>query len=246
MTMIPHDASEKQEQKSCLHCEQTKPENYENFRPLVGKRVGFQNVCRECMNKQDTERTHKRHQESPPVFDENVLKECFTCHNPYPATPQYFARNKRKIDGLEPTCKVCKSARNKDWRTHNIEREIAIKSSYREKNRETLRAKGRAYVKTHLAEHNARWHRYDARKRQAKGTYTAQEVSEQFDRQKGRCYWCSKKLDKKKRTYHVDHVIPLTRGGSNDISNVVIACPHCNMSRNDRLPHEWPEGGRLL
>jgi hypothetical protein len=37
----------------------------------------------------------------------------------------------------------------------------------------------------------------------------------------------------------VDHVIPLTRGGSNHDSNLVAACYSCNRSKSDKLPEEW-------
>jgi 5-methylcytosine-specific restriction endonuclease McrA len=47
-------------------------------------------------------------------------------------------------------------------------------------------------------------------------------------------------------TYHVDHVVPLVRGGSDDPSNLVIACVPCNLSKGDKLPHEWKRSGRLL
>jgi 5-methylcytosine-specific restriction endonuclease McrA len=42
-------------------------------------------------------------------------------------------------------------------------------------------------------------------------------------------------------------VIPLDRGGSNGPENIVIACPECNHSKHNKLPHEWNgSGGRLL
>jgi hypothetical protein len=36
-----------------------------------------------------------------------------------------------------------------------------------------------------------------------------------------------------------DHVIPLSRGGSNDESNLVACCLPCNSSKSDRLLDEW-------
>jgi len=61
------------------------------------------------------------------------------------------------------------------------------------------------------------------------------------------CYYCGRKGTKKKgpdgRNWHVDHVTPRSRGGCTDF---VRACAHCNSSKRDRMPHEWPEGGRLL
>jgi uncharacterized protein (DUF433 family) len=62
-------------------------------------------------------------------------------------------------------------------------------------------------------------------------------------RQKGRCYYCGKKIV---GTFHVDHAIPLSRGGSNAPENLVAACIKCNLQKGAKLPHEWPEGGRLL
>ncbi|WP_442947121.1 HNH endonuclease [Novosphingobium sp.] len=37
----------------------------------------------------------------------------------------------------------------------------------------------------------------------------------------------------------VDHIIPLSRGGSNLDSNLVACCIPCNSSKSDRLPSEW-------
>jgi 5-methylcytosine-specific restriction endonuclease McrA len=36
-----------------------------------------------------------------------------------------------------------------------------------------------------------------------------------------------------------DHVIPLSRGGTNLIDNLVCACIPCNSSKSDRLLEEW-------
>lgn len=40
--------------------------------------------------------------------------------------------------------------------------------------------------------------------------------------------------------YHtIDHVIPLSRGGTHDVSNLVCACSSCNSSRSARTTEEW-------
>lgn len=44
--------------------------------------------------------------------------------------------------------------------------------------------------------------------------------------------------------FEVDHVVPVTRGGSNAPDNLCVACKPCNSSKGDRLLSEWR--GRYL
>ena len=54
--------------------------------------------------------------------------------------------------------------------------------------------------------------------------------------QAGRCAYCGIALDGKK---HLDHRIPLSRGGEHSLKNLAWACPGCNLSKGKRLPSEW-------
>jgi 5-methylcytosine-specific restriction endonuclease McrA len=38
--------------------------------------------------------------------------------------------------------------------------------------------------------------------------------------------------------YHRDHVIPVSKGGTNDIRNIVLACAPCNVRKSDTHPLE--------
>lgn len=38
---------------------------------------------------------------------------------------------------------------------------------------------------------------------------------------------------------HREHVVPRSRGGPNDASNIVVACERCNLQKSDRTPSEW-------
>jgi 5-methylcytosine-specific restriction endonuclease McrA len=51
------------------------------------------------------------------------------------------------------------------------------------------------------------------------------------------CYWCLRLTERYQR--HVDHKIPLSRGGEHRASNTCIACWHCNVSKGDQLPDEF-------
>jgi 5-methylcytosine-specific restriction endonuclease McrA len=58
------------------------------------------------------------------------------------------------------------------------------------------------------------------------------------------CYWCSTKC---KTKYHVDHYKPLSKGGKHEVSNLVIACPTCNLRKNAKDPLEFAASvGRLF
>lgn len=39
--------------------------------------------------------------------------------------------------------------------------------------------------------------------------------------------------------FHFDHIFPVSRGGRNEPSNLVVACDTCNISKNDRTLVEW-------
>lgn len=50
-----------------------------------------------------------------------------------------------------------------------------------------------------------------------------------FDRSNGACHWCQKSLNPDH--YHIDHVVAVRDGGSNDENNLVASCPDCNGER---------------
>jgi 5-methylcytosine-specific restriction endonuclease McrA len=63
------------------------------------------------------------------------------------------------------------------------------------------------------------------------------------------CYWCNKKLDKKNigKNIHLDHYVPLAKGGLNTIENIVISCSKCNMSKHSKDPIVFANSiGKLL
>jgi len=39
--------------------------------------------------------------------------------------------------------------------------------------------------------------------------------------------------------HHIDHVVPLSRGGQSTLDNLVVACYACNASKRDKLVEEW-------
>lgn len=52
-----------------------------------------------------------------------------------------------------------------------------------------------------------------------------------------RCYWCRTSVPRSKR--HVDHIIPLARGGPHALANLCCACQSCNSRKGAKMPHEF-------
>lgn len=100
------------------------------------------------------------------------------------------------------------------------------------------------WAKANPGKVKARGHRARARKREAPGQFTAADIDQiragQTDKHGAlRCWICGKPMT----SYHIDHFIPLIKGGTNDAGNLRLACPKCNMSKGGKHPHEL---GRLL
>lgn len=51
------------------------------------------------------------------------------------------------------------------------------------------------------------------------------------------CFYCNDVFNSK--LAHVDHVVPLSRGGQHSVTNFCVSCPKCNLSKNDKLVEEW-------
>jgi len=125
-------------------------------------------------------------------------------------------------------------------------KEISLRAAvyYVEHRDETL-ARSAAWQKANPGKVRANCHRRRARKAGNGGSHTAEDIQCQGDSQNWKCWWrgpgCAVDC---KDDYHVDHLIPLARGGHNNPSNIVIACPKCNLSKQDKLPGEWL--GKLL
>jgi 5-methylcytosine-specific restriction endonuclease McrA len=63
--------------------------------------------------------------------------------------------------------------------------------------------------------------------------------------QRGMCAACHCKLSKSGQ--HIDHIMPIAKGGANIDGNVQLLCPSCNLDKNAKHPIDWAqENGRLL
>ena len=110
--------------------------------------------------------------------------------------------------------------------------------------RKLRRKNERAWKKANPEKVKVATHARRARQLAAEGSHTSDEIKELIRRQKGKCAYCSKSI---RNGYHVDHVKPLARGGSNWITNIAVACARCNTSKGATDPIVFAQRlGRLL
>jgi 5-methylcytosine-specific restriction endonuclease McrA len=91
---------------------------------------------------------------------------------------------------------------------------------------------------TRFARHKAYWAKRDAQRAADRGTTSWLQLRAQiFERDGNRCAYCG--IAVTAVSGHVDHVMPRSRGGSDEPSNLVASCKPCNLSKGARTPEEW-------
>ncbi len=82
-----------------------------------------------------------------------------------------------------------------------------------------------------------------ARQRAAEGTHDANDIARIRKMQKDRCAYCHTKLS---GGGHVDHIVALSKGGTNWPSNLQITCGSCNNSKHAKDPAHFARLRGLL
>jgi len=99
-------------------------------------------------------------------------------------------------------------------------RKLVRSKAYREKNKDKV----------------LMWNRLRRHKERAAGPMPHRfELGLLICRQDGKCVYCSDLLTK----FHVDHRTPVSRGGGNDILNLQLLCPACNMRKGAKTHEEF-------
>lgn len=232
--------------KYCIYCNQLKP--LDDFRKASGSKAnkdGYRQPCKECLG------VKVRVNSDDPNF-----KYCNKCSS-FKSVSE-FHLNRCAPDGLCSRCKQCvrdyvalnreailrqkrqayyvnweqERKRADDWKKKNVAQQYEARKAYRQRNADRIKAyrvaekdKIRIYTVTRRA-----------KKRGAEGSFTAAEVRELFNQQQGKCVYCQIPLNE---SFHRDHIIPLSRGGSNFISNIQLLCGSCNSSKHSKTAEEF-------
>lgn len=156
--------------------------------------------------------------------------------------------SERYTDGR---CKTCTLARHARWVTNNrdlcnaisrksnaknADKKRKIGARYREINREEINEKRRLQREQNPSIERVKTAIRRARKRKSGGKLSANIVQQLLDRQNNLCVCCGSPLNGK---YHLDHIMPLSLGGTNTDDNVQLLLPKCNLQKHNSTPENF-------
>lgn len=237
-TDMPDHTPDSQNPKTCKDCRKEFPATPEFFYVLrKGDKSWLASYCKPC-----TRARTKAWQDSDPermrAKNNRYYQENKEAHDAY--GKEWSKKNPDKAKAIAERSKkknadkIRKRQLELYYKRHD---EILIeRRKRRAEHPELYRKRGHDWYVTHKERVNAYTRNHRARRRLAPGQHSAADVRKQYEMQGGRCWWCQKNVGEK---YHVDHLIPIARGGTNWPDNIVISCAHCNTSRGDKLPSEW-------
>lgn len=116
----------------------------------------------------------------------------------------------------------------------NHEKVLAYHHKYHATNTEKVQAWAKAWREANPERKRHLDNLRRARKAGNGGSHTLKQRREKFELLGNVCMYCG---EDKKLT--VDHKIPLVRGGTDDILNIVPACRSCNSKKNKKTAHEF-------
>ncbi len=209
--------------KACSRCLAVLP--LSRFYKKSSSASGVRSECKDC-TKADYESkaegilANKRQRYSEKRDEIIAYQKAYREANAERVRREALERHRRNRDG--------NVRRMRAYRSANLDRLRMVEKAWRAKNADLVRERDR----------NKR-----AKRAAASGRHTAADVRALLRLQRGQCAACRKRLFGK---FHVDHIRPLSRGGSNDRLNLQLLCPRCNLSKSARDPVEFMQSMGFL
>ncbi|THJ36180.1 HNH endonuclease [Lampropedia aestuarii] len=230
--------------KKCSKCQQEKPRSA--FYKCIACLDGLRGECKPCVaakqklyNKENAEQisTQKKERYWEDPEKRRAIARKYAAENVEAARARAKARYWANRDRLLADAKAYVEV--------NRERVNQQRAQYRLVNRNELRQRSRLFYRVNKERLQPGRKAAKAMRRGAEGVVTKAIVEGLLKRQRSRCVACL--CDVRRSGYHLDHITPLSKGGTNAASNLQILCPPCNLSKSAKHPVDFmQERGWLI
>lgn len=237
--------------KTCTKCGQIKP--LDGFSKHNGKKAsksGYRSTCKSCdiaanreyraknrdavnARKREWSATNKDKKASYDKKYREANKESIAARN---RVWRLENQEHLKIQAADRRSKnkAQKALADKLWAAQNKEKVNANSRRWREKNPERARQVGKA-----SRARNPETQRNKTSRRRAlvknNGAFRVSKFEILSMLRRG-CSYCGAVAE------HIDHIIPISRGGRHSIGNLTGACKSCNLSKGSKFIMEWKKG----
>ena len=220
--------------KTCSKCKETKPVG--EFHKNRSRVDGYAHRCKLCVKQYqiDNAKAIAKYNKQYQIDNAKVIAE---------NKKQYRIDNAKAIKQYRIDNAKAIAENNKQYRIDNATAIAEYKKQYQIDNAKAIAEREKQYFKSpsgRKAGKAARQNRR-ARKKKAEGRITKiviQQIEESNILKYGEltCVYCGVVVH---NNYHLEHKIPLARGGDNTIENLTITCPTCNMRKHTRTDEEF-------
>ena len=129
------------------------------------------------------------------------------------------------------------------YKMENKDKTLSALRRWRRTNKEAVKQYNAEWRRNNPAAASVHANNRRARVRNVGGFITKKDVADLLESQRGRCTYCSKKVGD---NFHVDHIIPVSKGGQNSKGNIQICCPTCNQRKHAKDPIDFAQELGLL
>lgn len=224
--------------KPCTRCGEVS----DDFSPDKRARDGLQPACRPCNRKAKADayaanpqaarqrQNDYYHRNTEAVLATNAKSRAKHIDKVRADKKAYYQRVKTK------PAYVAKIA---EYTAATKDRKRAYDRAYRADKAEIYAAKAKAWVAANPDKRKAISHQYRAKRRAQEETGITGGVLAAWTLEQPKvCFYCTSDCG---GAFHIDHFMPLARGGAHVLTNLRIACPTCNLRKNAKDPAEWIE-----
>jgi 5-methylcytosine-specific restriction endonuclease McrA len=205
-----------QESKPCKGCGQTL--TLDNFHQSLGNLDGKRNLCKSCTKTKDAQRyqanQEQQKQRALAYYHANSKEQLAKSKLKRDSNPKAYSelRRKRRLANIDAYRRV----------------EYSQRLKHRDRRLSQQRARSKVTIELNLIKNNRR------RSRLAAAISYRVSTKEIVKLKNSPCFACGSTGKK-----DIDHIIPLSRSGTNGIGNYMPLCDSCNASKYNKTFMEW-------